>query len=162
MPNIHHAIPAALLVSCLLGVLSGCQATLPKDIPQGTPVSSASYVKGPAPLRMPSPDQAEGSTRFEDSLTGGEVFQMYCSQCHNRRPMSERPFANYRNVAAHMRTRANLSGKEFEKLVDFMRRVQDAPLPSPDTEPSPKRFTFSQPIAGLEPQPEGASGPPRE
>ena len=132
MPKIHHAIPAGLLVACLAGVLAGCQATLPKDNPQGTPVSSASYVKGPAPLRMPSPDQAEGSTRFEDSLTGGEVFQMYCSQCHNRRPMSERPFANYRNVAAHMRTRANLTGKEFEKLVDFMRRVQDAPLPNPD------------------------------
>ena len=126
MPKIHQAISAGLLAAGLLGGMSGCLASLPKDIPEGTPVSSPGYVKGPAPLRMPSPDQGEGSTRFEDSLTGGEVFQMYCSQCHNRRPMSERPFSNYRNVAAHMRTRANLSGKEFEKLVDFMRRVQDA------------------------------------
>jgi hypothetical protein len=162
MPNIRLSIPACLLAACLPGFLSGCQAMLPKDSPEGTRVSSTNFVKGPAPLRMPSPDQAEGSTSFEDSLSGGQVFQMYCSQCHNRRPLSERPFANYRNVAAHMRARANLSGKEFEKLVDFMRRVQDAELPLPDTEPSPKRFIFSQPIAGLEPQGEGNSGPPRE
>ena len=162
MPTIHQAIPAGLLVACLAGALAGCQTPLPKDNPEGTRVSSTNFVKGPAPLRMPSPDQAEGSTRFEDSLTGGEVFQMYCSQCHNRRPMSERPFANYRNVAAHMRTRANLSGKEFEKLVDFMRRVQGAQLPNPDTEPSPKQFTFSQPVSSLEPQRDGPPGPPRD
>ena len=62
------------------------------------------------------------------------------------------PFSNYQNVAAHMRTRANLTGKEYEKVVAFMRRVQDAPLPNPDTEPSPKRFVFSQPINELQPE----------
>jgi hypothetical protein len=160
MPKMHQAIPAVLLGACLAGVLSGCQALLPKDINEGTPTSTTSFVKGPAPLRMPAPDQEEGSGRFEDSLTGGEVFQMYCSQCHNRRPMSERPFANYRDVAAHMRTRANLSGKEYAKLVDWMRRIQDAPLPNADPEPSPKRLTFSQPIAGVEPQREDAVVPP--
>jgi hypothetical protein len=66
--------------------------------------------------------------------------------------MSERPFANYQNVAAHMRTRANLSGKEYEKLVAWMRRIQDAPLPSPDTAPPPKRFNFSQPLNELRPE----------
>jgi hypothetical protein len=72
--------------------------------------------------------------------------------------MSERPFANYRNVAAHMRTRANLSGKEYDKLVAWMRQVQDAPLPNPDTEPSPKRFEFSQPISELRAAQEAAPG----
>jgi hypothetical protein len=123
--------------------------TLPKDTVRGTRVATKEFVDGPAPLRTPSPAQAIGSDRFEDSLTGDEVYQMYCSQCHNRRPMSERPFANYRNVAAHMRTRANLSGKEYAKLVDWMRRVQDASPTGPDTEPSPKRFNFSQPIPEL-------------
>jgi hypothetical protein len=164
MPKIYRAIPPGLLVTCLAGIFSGCQGPplLPKDDPQGTRVSTTSFVKGPAPLRMPSPDQNAGSDRFEDTVTGGQVYQMYCSQCHNRRPLSERPFANYRNVAAHMRTRANLTGKEYEKLFDFMRRVQDAELPLPDLEPSPKRFTFSQPIADLEPQREGTPDPPRE
>jgi hypothetical protein len=142
---------------------SGCLTpeTLPKDTVRGTRVATADFVDGPAPLRAPSPAQAIGSDRFEDSLTGGEVFQMYCASCHNRRPMSERPFANYRNVAAHMRTRANLSGKEYEKLVDWMRRVQDASPTGPDTEPSPKRLTFSQPIPrpGGEPGPEPGANP---
>lgn len=148
----------------LLVAVSGClgPAALPKDNVRGTRVASTDFVAGPAPLRAPSPAQAIGSDRFEDSLTGGEVFQMYCAYCHNRRPMSERPFSNYRNVAAHMRTRSNLTGKEYEKLVDWMRRVQDAPLPNPDTEPSPKRFVFSQPISELRGQdrPAGEADPP--
>ncbi len=136
----------------------GCMTppTLPKDNVRGTRVASADYVNGPAPLREPSPARAIGSDRFEDGLTGGQVFQMYCAYCHNRRPMTERAFANYRNVAAHMRTRANLTGKEYEKLVDWMRRVQDAPLPNPDTEPSPKRFTFAQPVPELREEAAGA------
>jgi hypothetical protein len=157
-----------LFAAAPLGCLT--TPTLPKDTVRGTRVATADFGDGPAPLRTPSPAQEIGSDRFEDSLTGGEVFQMYCAQCHNRRPMSERPFANYRNVAAHMRTRANLSGKEYEKLVAWMRRVQDASPPGPDTEPSPKRLTFSQPLpkprdeagaaAGANPDGPNPDGPP--
>ena len=43
---------------------------------------------------------------------------MYCNQCHNARALGERPFANYQNVAAHMRVRANFTGEEYEKLMD--------------------------------------------
>ena len=139
----------------LAGLPLGCSApqTLPTDNVRGTRVASPDFTNGPAPLRERSPAQVIGAGRFEDELTGGQIFQMYCAYCHNRRPMSERAFSNYRNVAAHMRTRANLTGKEYEKLVDWMRRVQDAPLPNPDTAPSPKRFTFSQPITELRPEP---------
>jgi hypothetical protein len=149
MPRTRYQLAAGLLLPAI--VVAGCLSptTLPKDNVRGTRVASPNFVDGPAPLRTPSPAQAIGAGRFEDEITGGEVFQMYCAYCHNRRPMSERPFANYQNVAAHMRTRANLSGKEYEKLVAWMRRVQDAPLPRPDTEPSPKRPVFSQPIPEL-------------
>jgi hypothetical protein len=109
---------------------------------------------------MPSPVKAVEPHDFEDSITGADVFQMYCSQCHNRRPMSERPFSNFRNVAAHMRTRANLTGEEYDKLVEWMRRIQDAPLPNPDVEPTPKRFIFSQPIPELRGEAGGNAGPP--
>jgi hypothetical protein len=109
---------------------------------------------------MPSPVKAVEPHDFEDSITGADVFQMYCSQCHNRRPMSERPFSNYRNVAAHMRTRANLTGEEYDKLVEWMRRIEDAPLPNPDVEPTPKRFNFSQPIPELSGEAGGNAGPP--
>ncbi|HQU46020.1 MAG TPA: hypothetical protein PK867_24620 [Pirellulales bacterium] len=100
---------------------------------------------GPAPLREPPPKLAQAES-YEDSLTGGQVFAMYCSSCHNARPLAERPFSSYQNVAAHMRVRANLTGKEYAKLMEFLRRWHDVPPPNPPIEPPPKRFFFNQPI----------------
>ncbi len=77
---------------------------------------------------------------------------MYCNGCHNVRSLAERPFASYKNVAAHMRSRANLTGKEYAKLVEWMRRWHDVPPPLAGVEPSPKRLVYSQPIAELQPQ----------
>jgi hypothetical protein len=74
---------------------------------------------------------------------------MYCSYCHNAPALSERPFSNFQNVAAHMRVRANLTGKEYAKLVEFLRRWHDVPPPNPPVAPSPKRFIFSQPMSEL-------------
>jgi hypothetical protein len=116
-------------------------------------IDNTEYERGPAPLRMPSPaKEVEGCGCYEDSLTGGQVFTMYCSYCHNAPALSERNFANFKNVAAHMRVRANLTGKEYDKLVEFLRRWHDVPPPNPPLEPSPKRFFFSQPIPELRPQ----------
>jgi hypothetical protein len=117
---------------------------------QSTPIDLAD---GPARQRMPRPEAAES---YEDSLTGGEVFSMYCNQCHNARALGERPFANYQNVAAHMRVRANFTGKEYAKLMEFLRRWHDVPSPTPPVEPSPKRLIFGQPIAELREEPAGA------
>jgi hypothetical protein len=103
--------------------------------------------QGPASLRMPRP--GEDAKTFEDSLTGGEVFSMYCNQCHNARALAERPFANYQNAAAHMRVRAQFTGEEYEKLLEFLRRMHDVPKPTPPIEPSPKKLTFGQPVAEL-------------
>jgi hypothetical protein len=111
---------------------------------QSTPIDLAD---GPAPLRIPRP--GEPAKSFEDSLTGGEVFSMYCNQCHNARSLAERPFFNYENVMAHMRVRANLTGKEYEKLLEFLHRWQDVTAPTPPVEPSPKRVIFPQPISEL-------------
>jgi hypothetical protein len=118
-----------------------------------TPIDTSEYARGPAPLRMPSPaKEAESCHCYEDSLTGGEIFSMYCSYCHNAPSLAERPFSNFQNVAAHMRVRANLTGKEYAKLVEFLRRWNDIPPPTPPVEPPPKRFYFSQPIPELRPQ----------
>jgi hypothetical protein len=122
---------------------------------------------------MPRP--GEDAKSFEDSLTGGEVFSMYCNQCHNARALAERPFANYQNVAAHMRVRAQFTGEEYEKLLEFMRRWHDVPQPNPPVESSPKRLIFGQPVAELhdeiapqyqpapdaQPQPAPAGGQPQ-
>ena len=113
----------------------GCQHT-PIDLSQG-----------PAPWRQPNP--GKDAETYEDSLTGGEVFAMYCNQCHNARALGERPFANYQNVAAHMRVRANFTGEEYEKLMEFLRRWHDIPNPTPPVEPSPKRVIPPQPMTEL-------------
>jgi hypothetical protein len=77
--------------------------------------------------------------------------------------LSERPFANYKNVAAHMRTRANLTGKEYADLIAFLRRIQDVPPPNPPVEPSPTKLTFSQPLNELRPEePEEVPMPKRD
>jgi hypothetical protein len=116
-----------------------------------TPVDTSEYARGPAPLRMPSPG-ADACGCYEDSLTGGQVFAMYCGYCHHAASLAERPFSNYQNVAAHMRVRANLTGKEYAKLMEFLRRWHDVPPPHPEVEPSPKRLIFSQPIPELREQ----------
>src|SRR5579862_4699599 len=79
-----------------------------------TAVETSDYAQGPAPRRIPSPArEAEASCSYEDSLTGGQVFTMYCNYCHNAPSLAERNFSNFQNVASHMRVRANLTGKEY-------------------------------------------------
>jgi hypothetical protein len=125
-----------------VAVAPGCHHTL---------VDTSDYAQGPAPLRVPSPvKEAASCGSYQDSLTGGQVFTMYCSYCHNAPSLAERPFSNFKNVAAHMRVRANLTGKEYAKLVEFLQRWHDVPPPNPPVEPSPKRFIFSQPISELQ------------
>lgn len=97
--------------------------------------------------------------RYEDRLTGGRVFQMYCAACHNARALGERPFASTENAATHMRVRANLTGEEYRKLMVFLRYWHDIPPQTPAVEPSPKRFIFSQPISELRPEP---AAPPQD
>jgi hypothetical protein len=115
----------------------------------GCSLMPTSSSESPAPLRMPSPKLLGQGETYEQSLTGGQIFNMYCSACHNFRSLAERPFSSYQNVAAHMRTRANLTDMEYEKLVDFMRRFHDVPAPNPRVSPSPTRPVFSQPISEL-------------
>jgi hypothetical protein len=114
-----------------------------------TPSNYSDFKRGPAPLRIPSPVEESACECYEDSLTGGQVFSMYCSYCHNAPSLAERPYSQFRNVAAHMRVRANLTGKEYAKLMEFLRRWNDVPPPTPPAGPAPSRLIFSQPMAEL-------------
>jgi hypothetical protein len=146
LPGSILVLVAALLAS------AGCQTTA---------VDTSDYARGPSPGRMPSPaKEAEACRSYEDSLTGGQVFEMYCIMCHNPPSLAERPYSQFRNIAAHMRVRANLTGKEYAKLMEFLRRWNDVPPPTAPVEPTPKRFYFSQPIAELREQTEGPKPPP--
>jgi hypothetical protein len=153
-------VPLALiaLVVGLVVLTGGCT-----NEPLG---ASRSTLESPAPLREPLAE-TEGCGSYEDSLTGGQIFTMYCSYCHNAPSLAERPYSQFRNVAAHMRVRANLTGKEYEKLMAFLRRWHDVPPPGQPDPPSPKRFIYSQPISELQPPaatpvptPPGAQLPP--
>ena len=124
------------------------------------PTETSEYKQGPAPRRMPSPAlEANASGSYEDSLTGGKIFTMYCSYCHNAPSLAERNFANFKNVGSHMRVRANLTGKEYAKLMEFLQRWNDIPERSPPPEPGPKRLIFSQPVSELRDQPPANVGP---
>jgi hypothetical protein len=122
--------------------LLGCQIT--------PDVSDATH--GPAPLREPGNGQSGDNCCYEDQLQGSHIFDMYCGNCHNARPLAERPFSNYQNVAQHMRVRANLTGEEYAKLMAFLRRWDDVPSPGQGETPSPTRFFFSQPNIELRQQ----------
>jgi hypothetical protein len=135
--------------------LGRCSILLVVLLAPGCQSSPINLAEGIAPWRQPRPDGAES---FEDSLSGGEVFAMYCNQCHYARNLGERPFSSYQNVAAHMRVRANLTGEEYAKLMEFLRRWHDVPPPTPAVEPSPKRMIFSQPVAELRDE---QAAPPR-
>jgi hypothetical protein len=124
-----------------------------------TPIDVSDYARGPAPLRMPSPARtAEACDCYEDALTGGQVFKMYCGYCHNAPTLAERPFSNFKNVASHMRIRANLTGKEYAKLMEFLRRWHDVPPPVQSEEPAPRRFIYSREITELRDQ-QSKTGP---
>ena len=131
----------ALVLAGLLVVL-GCYHT---------PINTS--VDSPAPLQAPPLGQeAHGHGNYEDSLTGGQVFTMYCGYCHFARSLAERPFANYKTAAAHMRVVADLTGKEHAKLLEFMRRFHDIPAAGHEETPAPTRFFFSREINELRDQ----------
>ncbi len=105
--------------------------------------------QAPAPFRFRLRKGEELSGRWEDEVTGGQLFSMYCGYCHNARAIGERPFSNYQNVVAHMRVRALMTGEEQAKIEAFFRRMHDVPPASGPIEASPKRQIFSQPIPEL-------------
>ena len=94
---------------------------------------------------------------FEGKVTGGQLFKLYCSSCHNGRPLGERDFRSTEAAFNHMRTQTYLTGEEYRKIIHYLRRWHDLGPPVPEVEPSPKRFFFEQPIAELKPQRENDS-----
>lgn len=101
---------------------------------------------------FPADPPPHGGGQFDDRVTGGELFKMYCGACHHARALGERPFANYEVAVAHMREQASLTGKEYRAIIHFLRRWHEIGPPTPDVEPSPKHHTFAQPIPELRPK----------
>ena len=123
--------------------------------------SSHTYSRNYALTRTPvDPPKKRG--KFDECTTGGELFRLYCSSCHNGRPLGERNFRASEAAMSHMRTQAYLTGEEYRKLMHFLRRWHNLGPPIPEVEPSPKRFFYSQPIAELKPNSEPLPAPVQE
>ena len=134
----HHSIRYCLLLIAV--ALAGCK--LPSAHTYSRDYSNS-------PTRVVDKAKANGS--FEDCVEGGQLYKMYCSQCHNTRPLGERNFRETEVSFSHMRTQAYLTGEEYRKLIHYLRRWHNLGPTIADTEPSPKRFFFDQPIAELNP-----------
>ncbi len=142
IPPLRTPMLAAVLGTIL--VTAGCGLA-----PSGQ-TFSRNYSYGDTQVDPPS-DCVDGG-KFDDHTRGGQLFKYYCGTCHNARALGERPFSNYHVALAHMREQAYLTGKEYRELMHFLRRWQDVGPPTPDMNPSPKRFIYSQPIGELRPK----------
>ena len=143
---------AAVVVGCQTTPSSSDHATMSRGS-----TDQDALARGQSQSSGVTPTEASGVAdcppSYEEALTGGKVFNMYCAACHNARALGERPFASYQNAATHMRVRCNLTGEEYRKLMDFLRYWHDIPPQTPAVEPSPKRLIFSQPISELRREP---------
>lgn len=91
-----------------------------------------------------APNEATG-LKYDQRVDGGTLYKQHCSRCHNARPLSERSFAQNEVSLAHMRDFAGLTGEEYRKIVQYMRRWHGVGPPTPDVEAAPKRFFFNYP-----------------
>jgi hypothetical protein len=138
-----------LFVGIVAALMTGCET------PSAHTISRNFGLRGDLPVDPPR----DGPESEDDCLEGGRLFKLYCGSCHNARPLGERPFSNYHVALTHMRSQAYLTGKEYRQIMMFLRRWDNVGPPTPPTEPSPKRFIYSQPISQLREEPPAASSP---
>jgi hypothetical protein len=91
-----------------------------------------------------APNEATGM-RYDQRVDGGTLYKQHCGRCHNARPLSERSFAQNEVSLAHMRDFSGLTGEEYRKIVQYMRRWHGVGPATPDVETTPKRFFFNSP-----------------
>ena len=132
------SFPAKSLVVGLvaLTLLSGCVEM------KSAHTTSRDYAYSDIPVDPPP--CVDGCPKYDDFVQGGQLFKMYCGSCHFARPLGDRSFAETEVTFAHMRRHAYLTGKEYRQLVHFLRRWHDVGPPTPELEPDPKRFRYSQ------------------
>lgn len=68
-------------------------------------------------LVLPSHLAAQQAVTLAD---GGRVYSQSCGRCHNPRAPNERSDREWDVITAHMRTRANLSGRETRAVLLFL------------------------------------------
>ncbi len=96
--------------------------------------------------RIPNeaPNVSKG-LKYDQRVDGGTLYKQHCSRCHNARPLGERSFAQNEVSLAHMRDFSGLTGEEYRKIVQYMRRWHGVGPATPEVETTPKRFFYNEP-----------------
>lgn len=124
------------LLTSMLALSTGCAG----------PFSAHTWSRDYGLRKMPndSPNEAIGM-KYDQRVDGGTLYKQHCSRCHNGRPLGERSFAQNEVSLAHMRNFSGLTGDEYRKIVQYMRRWHGVGPATPDVESTPKRLFFNSP-----------------
>jgi mono/diheme cytochrome c family protein len=127
---------ASIALTSLLAFSIGCAG----------PISAHTWSRDYGLRRMPTeaPNEATGM-KYDQRVDGGTLYKQHCSRCHNGRPLSERSFAQNEVSLAHMRDFSGLTGEEYRKIVQYMRRWHGVGPATPDVDTTPKRLFFNSP-----------------
>lgn len=60
-----------------------------------------------------------------EEQSGVELWTLHCSHCHNIPNPADYNASQWEVVGTHMRIRANINGKEIEKIVAFLQTNKD-------------------------------------
>lgn len=136
MPSKLNPSAALALIALVVSLTIGCAG----------PLSAHTWSKDYGQRRMPTdaPSQKR-ALKYDQRVDGGTLYKQHCSRCHNGRPLSERSFAQNEVSLAHMRNFSGLTGEEYRKIMQYMRRWHGVGPASPEVEPSPKRLFFNDP-----------------
>ncbi len=66
-------------------------------------------------------DQKTKEEKAKLFLEGAQLWPIYCNQCHNARPPSEKAPYEWDQVLIHMRTLSNMPAKDADAILEFLK-----------------------------------------
>jgi hypothetical protein len=131
-----HTVLTFASLATILAFVAGCAG----------PYSAHTWSRDFGLRWMPSeaPKSSKG-LKYDQQVDGGTLYKQHCSRCHNARPLGERSFAQNEMSLAHMRNLSGLTGEEYRKIIQYMRRWHGVGPATPEVETPPHRLFFSSP-----------------
>lgn len=66
-------------------------------------------------------DQKTKEEKAKLFLRGAQLWPIYCNQCHNARPPSEKAPYEWDQVMIHMRTLSNMPAEDARAILEFLK-----------------------------------------
>lgn len=66
-------------------------------------------------------DQMSKAEKAQLFLKGAELWPIYCNQCHNARPPSEKAPYEWDQVMIHMRTLSNMPASDARAILEYLK-----------------------------------------